>query len=52
MNKTYRECAIDYIKNRRLCKGYVGYIVAQLKVNILIQSTKEWTKDIFIEARR
>ena len=30
MNKTFRQCAIDYIKNRRLCKGYVDYIVAQL----------------------
>lgn len=30
MDKTYREYAIDYIKNRQLCKGYVDYIVAQL----------------------
>lgn len=30
MNKTFRQCAIDYIKNRHLCKGYVDYIVAQL----------------------
>lgn len=30
MNKTYRECAIDYIKNRHLFKQYVDYIVAQL----------------------
>lgn len=31
MNKTFRQCTIDYIKNRRLCKGYVDYIVEQLK---------------------
>lgn len=31
MSKTYREYAIDYIKNRRLCKGYVDYIVSQLQ---------------------
>lgn len=29
--KTYREWAIDYIKNRHLCKGYVDYIVSQLQ---------------------
>ena len=31
MNKTFRQCAIDYIKNRHLCKGYVDYIVSQLE---------------------
>lgn len=30
MKKTFRQCAIDYIQNRHLCKGYVDYIVAQL----------------------
>lgn len=30
MDKTFRQYAIDYIKNRRLCKGYVDYIVEQL----------------------
>jgi hypothetical protein len=30
MKKTFRQCAIDYIKNRRLCKGYVDYIVSSL----------------------
>lgn len=30
MEKTFRQCAIDYIKNRHFCKGYVDYIVAQL----------------------
>ena len=30
MSKTFRQYAIDYIKNRHLCKGYVNYIVAQL----------------------
>ena len=30
MEKTFRQCAIDYIKNRHLCKGYVDYIVSQL----------------------
>lgn len=31
MEKTFRQCAIDYIKNRHLCKGYVDYIVSQLQ---------------------
>ena len=31
MEKTFRQCAIDYIKNRPLCKGYVDYIVSQLQ---------------------
>ena len=31
MKKTYRQCAIDYIQNRHLCKGYVDYIVSQLQ---------------------
>ena len=30
MEKTYEENVLDYIQNRRLCKGYVDYIVAQL----------------------
>lgn len=30
MKKTFRQCAIDYIQNRHLCKGYVDYIVEQL----------------------
>ena len=30
MKKTFRQCAIDYIQNRHLCKGYVDYIVSQL----------------------
>lgn len=30
MEKTFRQFAIDYIKNRRLCKGYVDYIVSSL----------------------
>ena len=31
MKKTFRQCAIDYIKHRHLCKGYVDYIVSQLE---------------------
>lgn len=31
MKKTFRQCAIDYIQNRHLCKGYVDYIVVQLE---------------------
>lgn len=43
MKKTFRQCAIDYIKNRRLCKGYVDYIVAQLnKLDKIEQIVKEY----------
>ena len=31
MKKTFRQCAIDYIKHRHLCKGYVDYIASQLE---------------------
>lgn len=46
MEKTFRECAIDYIKNRRLCKGYVDYIVSSLnKLEHIEQIVNVWNND-------
>lgn len=46
MEKTFRECAIDYIKNRRLCKGYVDYIVSSLnKLEHIEQIANAWNND-------
>ena len=49
MKKTYRQCAIDYIQNRHLCKGYVDYIVSQLdkldKIEQIVN--KSYTEDEF-----
>lgn len=49
MKKTFRQCAIDYIQNRHLCKGYVDYIVSQLdkldKIEQIVN--KSYTEDEF-----
>ncbi len=31
MSKTYRECAIEHLKQGNLCKGYVDYIVGEVE---------------------
>ena len=31
MSKKYRECAIEHLKQGNLCKGYVDYIVGEVK---------------------
>ena len=31
MNKTYREYAIEHLKQGNLCKGYVDYIVGEVE---------------------
>lgn len=31
MSKTYRECAIEHLKQRNLCKGYIDYIVGEVE---------------------
>lgn len=30
MSKTYRECAIEHLKQRNLCKGYIDYILGEI----------------------
>ena len=46
MKKTFRQCAIDYIQNRHLCKGFVDYIVAQLnKLDKIEKIVNEWNND-------
>lgn len=31
MSKTYRECAIEHLKQGNLCKGYIDYIVDEVE---------------------
>lgn len=31
MSKTYRECAIEHLKQGNLCKGYVDYIIGEVE---------------------
>lgn len=42
MSKTYRECAIEHLKQRNLCKGYIDYILGEMdkleKVEQIIDS--------------
>lgn len=30
MSKTYRECAIEHLKQGNLCKGYIDYILGEI----------------------
>ncbi len=30
MSKTYRECAIEHLKQYNLCKGYIDYILGEI----------------------
>lgn len=46
MSKTYRECAIEHLKQGNLCKGYVDYIVGEVeKLEKIEQIVEEWNND-------
>lgn len=30
MSKTYRQCAIEHLKEGNLCKGYIDYILGEM----------------------
>lgn len=44
MSKTYRECAIEHLKQGNLCKGYVDHIVGEVeklqKIEQIIKRTE------------
>ena len=46
MGKTYRECAIEHLKQGNLCKGYVDYIVGEVeKLQKIEQIVSDWNND-------
>ena len=43
MSRTYRECAIEHLKQGNLCKGYVNYIVGEVeKLEKIEQIIDDW----------
>lgn len=52
MSKTYRECAIEHLKQYNLCKGYIDYILGEIdKLEKIEQVIKEWN-DNWQESQR
>lgn len=46
MDKTYRECAIEHLKQGNLCKGYVDYILDEMaKLENIEQIVNKWNND-------
>ena len=46
MDKTYREDAIEYLKQGNLCKGYVDYILGEMaKLKQIEQIVNDWNND-------
>lgn len=46
MSKTYRECAIEHLKQVNLCKGYVDYILGEVeKLEKIEQIVEEWNNN-------
>lgn len=45
MDKTYREYAIEHLKQGNLCKGYVDYIVGEVeKLEKIEQIYRQWSE--------
>lgn len=48
MSKTYRECAIEHLKQRNLCKGYIDYILGEIdkleKIEQIINGSDDFIK--------
>ena len=46
MDKTYREYAIEHLKQGNLCKGYVDYILGEIaKLKQIEQIVNDWNND-------
>ena len=46
MSKTYRECAIEHLKQGNLCKGYIDYILGEMdKLEKIEQIVKDHDND-------
>lgn len=46
MDKTYREYAIEHLKQGNLCKGYVDYILGEMaKLKQIEQIVNDWNND-------
>lgn len=46
MSKTYRECAIEHLKQGNLCKGYIDYILGEIeKIEKIEQIVNAWNND-------
>lgn len=46
MKKTYRQSAIEHLKQGNLCKGYVNYILGEMaKIEQIEQIIDAWNND-------
>lgn len=43
---TYRECAIEHLKQGNLCKGYIDYFLSEMeKLEKIEQIVDKWNND-------